>query len=64
MNSMLHLEAIRSAHRPEPRYIEGWPPHRPPRPPGPNRVRGRAALSLARLARRIDDRAAWRAFAP
>lgn len=64
MNSMIHFEAIRNEHRPVRPYIEGWPVIRPKRPPGRRRVRGRAALSLARMARRIDDRAAWRAFAP
>jgi hypothetical protein len=60
--SELHFEALRQP-RPTPRVIEGWPPpakHPPPR----TRVRRRAALSLARLARRIDDASAWRAFAP
>jgi hypothetical protein len=40
--------------------------HQPPRwkPPPRRRVRPAIALRLVRLARRLDDRAAWRAFAP
>jgi hypothetical protein len=62
MDSRLRYHALRSA-APEPRYIEGWPPPRR-HPPPRKRIRQIAAISLARLARRIDDRAAWRAFAP
>ena len=62
MYSELHFEALR-APRPTPRVIEGWPPPAA-HPPPQVRVRRRTALALARLARRIDDRGAWRAFAP
>lgn len=59
MNTQMHLEALR-APRPEPRYIEGWPPGRPQGPPGGRRLRRAAAERLVRLARRLDDRAARR----
>jgi hypothetical protein len=64
VNTQLHYEALR-APRPERPYIEGWPPpkRRHP-PPGRGRIRPRIAARLVRLARRIDDRAARRAFAP
>lgn len=60
MQTVFHNEILRST-RPETRVIEGWPP---PRKHPPPRVRPALALRLARAARRIDDRAAWRAFAP
>jgi hypothetical protein len=49
--------------RPQKPYVEGWPPPRK-HPPPRQRMRFVVALRLARVARRIDDRAAWRAFAP
>ncbi len=65
MHTLLNHETLR-APEPKRHYVEGWPPpkrHHPP--PGPGlQVRSRLATRLARLARRIDDRAAWRAFAP
>jgi hypothetical protein len=62
VNSQLHYEALRTP-RPEPRYVEGWPPPRQKAPPG-GRVRRITAVGLVRVARRLDAHATSRAVAP
>lgn len=63
MHTLLNHETLR-APAPKRHYVEGWPPPKRHHPPPGRHVRARVALRLARLARRVDDRAAWRAFAP
>ena len=63
MHTLFNHETL-SAPPPKRHYVEGWPPPKKRHPPPRPKVRARVAIRLARLARRIDDRAAWRAFAP
>ena len=63
MQTVFHNEILRSP-RPTKPHIVGWPPPRKHPPPKRRRARRAIALQLAKTARRIDDRAAWRAFAP
>ena len=63
MQTVFHNEILRTP-QPTHRVIEGWPPPRKHPPPRRKRARRVIALRLAQAARRIDDRAAWRAFAP
>jgi hypothetical protein len=62
VHTLFNYENLR-CERPSKPYVEGWPPPRK-HPPPKRRVRPIVALRLARVARRIDDRAAWRAFTP
>ena len=62
MQTLFELEAACLTRSTSP-WVERY---RPPRwkPPPKRRVRPFVALRLVRLARRLDDRAAWQAFAP
>jgi hypothetical protein len=62
VHTQFNYETLR-CERPSKPFIEGWPPPRK-HPPPRRRVRFAVALRLAQTARRIDDRAAWRAFTP
>ena len=62
MQTVFHNEILRTP-RPAKPIITGYPPPRQ-HPPPKRRMRHAIALRMARTARRIDDRAAWRAFAP
>jgi hypothetical protein len=63
VQTMFQLEAARLTRSTSP-WLERWRPPRWKPPPRERRVRPAVALRLVRAARRLDDRAAWRAFAP